>query len=573
MEEVRRSKRIKAQKQEQQQQQQKSIKITKKSPKGRRKPKKSENNESTNLAKASSLPVKVVSKSLDKVLEDLRSQNAVTHPIFFKEKLEKNSDKSFTDTGSDSILSPIDPLPQNIRNTREKNINLELASSDKVESLSNKDKYADFKSLKLKARRKSRLLKNPNAVFSNKENNAIINQVKNNPTSSLKPPKSFSDSKSRHQLVTIQKPNGQTIHSGGSQKLTNSQLQNPKLLFNDWTIKESIIITSNKPFSMGNLLQSDDEVFLDEMEESNDNPSTELSLETHESQRLEFRKSLKHWIYPPNQFEYGQVKSLESLFCKPNFPYLKPNTVSYTAEMKLLKYYREMEENWKKTFILLYRSFYKGEIPYFYYNNSSFTVLFLSPGCCCSTEDQKQFEGILNTSNKALRDELASKSISFNMPLYNEENDEYFDQVGPLDENDETHKTERKRKRRDVNGEHESLLIIEGIKSVHALFKYLLEWKEPAYYNRAKGFPTLLASHAFRHADEKEATVVNKGVVSYNNSEKYTVELKGLLLPSQQTHLRKVITDIHGPDINWYSKSFSISQNLDKLERKFLAFS
>ncbi|CAG8464376.1 1325_t:CDS:10 [Ambispora gerdemannii] len=519
---------------------------------------------------AKPVPVKVVSKPLDEVLEGLRSQNAVTHPIFFKERSEKNSDTIPTI----DIIG--DPLPQN---TEQKNINLQLEPSAKEESLSNKDKYTDFKPLKLKTRQKSRLLKNLNtekqAASALEETNTIINQEKNNPSPSPKSAKSLSGSKPRHQLVTIQKPNGQTIHSGSSRNFSNSQLQDPKLLFSDWTIKESIIITSSKPFPMGNLFQSDDEIFLDEMEKSNDNipAESESSLEKHESRRLKFRKSLKHWIYPPSQFEDGQIKALESLFCKPNFPYLKPNTVNYTAEMKLLKYYREMEKNWKKTFILLYRSFNNGEIPYFYYNNSSFTALFLSPECCCSTEDQKQFEGILNSSSKALRDELTSKSISFKMPLYNEEYDEYFDQVGTLDENDQDHKTERKRKRRDVGGEHESLLIIDGIKSVHALFKYLLEWKEPAYYNRAKGFPTLLASHAFRHADEKEATAVNKGAVSYNNSEKYTVELKGLLLPSQQTYLRQVMTDIHGLDIDWHSKSLSISQNLEKLERKFLTFS
>jgi hypothetical protein len=184
-------------------------------------------------------------------------------------------------------------------------------------------------------------------------------------------------------------------------------------------------------------------------------------------------------------------------------------------EVAELDYFKRGEDDFIKTFMNLFKDFKKGFINEFIYQNDHFMVIFNRIGQSIHSKLLNATTGLINI--------LKQQKISFSS---------YQNSDSTLDFTD----------------------------SVHCLFDFLLNWKDPLLSNRTRNTPLLLSHQQFLSSTFKQNEIIEKTIQSDNTPLQKTV-VKGLLFSSDLSDTLNII-------INQKRKGLILLDTLESSKQK-----
>ncbi|TPX43116.1 hypothetical protein SeLEV6574_g05237 [Synchytrium endobioticum] len=211
-------------------------------------------------------------------------------------------------------------------------------------------------------------------------------------------------------------------------------------------------------------------------------------------------------------------------------------------ELAGLKHFQACEEQWKQAFRSVYHSVRNNLTDEFYYMNDDFAAVFSAGRSTTSGE----CEVIISNSTQGLRRALQREGIAFDMCPRKKR---MADNVQVIEEDVEQELAEFGQEQpgrivvmngKDARTEYTSLHF-KGHASVHSLFDYLLNWRDPRAHRRASQLPILLSLKPFLHATLKTLEILKNGKLLNNEVDPmtglakietmYKLELAGYILP------------------------------------------
>ncbi|KAG0304475.1 hypothetical protein BGZ98_005467 [Dissophora globulifera] len=344
----------------------------------------------------------------------------------------------------------------------------------------------------------------------------------------------------------------------------------------DWTMKNSIIITSQESLAWCDQVSPLDEikamqVFVSapqSLESSNSNSQSADNGGDIASIRTRFLSRLFNWTYPPNTPTLPQAKSISRL--------LKSAGQMSSSEKNNITDLFSRSTEWKQAFKALYQACRSGSCPYFYYIGTVWTILFQHGGVSFSGD----IEAILTHSTPGLREVLREEDIVFErlpnvtgkttIHNFSSKNDlENFDDNA----SDATQEPKTRNESRQQTEEQtlSDTLLFRGQADVHGLFGYLLNLKTSYEDGFLYQSPTLVANVPFLHSALKRAQVskcrtVSRPVEGTDRVQKeFRVDIQGFLLPTSVRDLHLTVASqqqLIGYNSNSESDARSLGLNL-----------
>ncbi|KAI0244531.1 hypothetical protein L0F63_000046 [Massospora cicadina] len=198
-------------------------------------------------------------------------------------------------------------------------------------------------------------------------------------------------------------------------------------------------------------------------------------------------------------------------------------------QSELLAAFAEMEAEWQDTFASLYNGCMADIVPYFYYINSDFSIVFCSPAVgrdIVTAHSGHPVEkptpiAFLHGATPGLNKALRSRNIDFVTFL-----------------NPTT--SQKKCAQEAIKPPKGSQLIFEGRESLQALFEFIYDWKNPKQALRCSDPPSLIAPTPFKRSQARLPKVSHSEVKStdplFTESAAevpvYELKIDGLVLPT-----------------------------------------
>ncbi|KAF9361575.1 hypothetical protein BGX26_001580 [Mortierella sp. AD094] len=317
--------------------------------------------------------------------------------------------------------------------------------------------------------------------------------------------------------------------SGSSSKKSKVEFKTSHSAPLDWTLKNSLSITSPDSLSWCDQSSAMDEIealqyFVSNSGKlSNTNYSVNSAGDIVMSSRTRILSATYHWIYPANTPTITQAQSINKLMNNAsNLP---------SSEKRNISDLFSRSAEWKQSFTALYQSCRNGACPYFYYVGTVWTILFKHGSISTSSE----IEAILTNSTPGLREVLEREEIK-------------FERLPNAARKTTVHNFSSKHDLENFEEDDMESISKSTASSldVHGLFSYLLNLK-PSYED---GFlhqsPNLIAGVPFLHAALKRAQISKCRIVSRHiegtdkMQTEFRVDVQGTLLPMSVKELHEV---------------------------------